>query len=365
VDFSLLEFVPDAIVIADRSGRVVHVNHAAEEVFGWARHEIVGQAVEVLIPARFRGAHEVHRGRFEAAPRMRPMGPGLELVGLRKTGEEFPADISIAPIELGEERLSIAAVRDVTERRRTEEKAMLYRKAQAEVRARDEFLSVASHELRTPVAALQLQLQTLKRVAERSRDEVPRAVADRIDSLERQTRRVAVLVGELLDLSRLRLGRLELRREEVDVSEVAREAVAPFQEDGQGGRASPVRLDAPAPAVGLFDRVRLEQVLLNLLANAVKFGEGKPIAVRVEAADGAVRLAVSDQGIGIGSDDHARIFDRFERAVSTQHFGGLGLGLFIVREIVEAHGGTIRVESAPGAGATFTVDLPRSPPPGA
>ncbi len=362
MDFSLLEFVPDAIVIADRSGRVVHVNRVAEEVFGWARQEIVGQAVEVLIPARFRGAHEGHRERFEAAPRMRPMGPGLELVGLRKTGEEFPADISIAPLELGERRLSIAAVRDVTERRRTEEKALLYRKAQAEVRARDEFLSVASHELRTPVAALQLQLQTLKRVAERSRDEVPRAVSDRIDSLERQTRRVAVLVGELLDLSRLRLGRLELRREEVDVSELAREVTAPFQEEGQGGR---VRVDAPAPAVGRFDRVRLEQVLVNLLANAVKFGEGKPIAVRVEAADGAVRLAVSDQGIGIGPEDHARIFGRFERAVSPQHFGGLGLGLFIVREIVEAHGGSVRVESAPGSGATFTVELPRSPPPGA
>jgi len=358
MDFSLLEFVPDAIVVVDGSGCVVHANAVAEEVFGYSRGELVGQLVEVLLPDRFRRAHQSHRASYAAAPRVRPMGPGLELVGLRRSGEEFPADISIAPLDVDGVRYSLAAVRDVSERRRMEEKARLYRKAQAEVRERDEFLSVASHELRTPVAALQLQLQLLRRVAERSGDLVPSAVSARLEALERQTRRVSVLVSELLDLSRLRMGRLELRREPADLSEVARDVIAPFLEDEQASRGSPLRLDAPRPAVGSFDRVRMEQVLTNLVANAVKFGQGKPIDVRVEAADGLLRLSVADRGIGVAPEDRERIFGRFERAVPAQHFAGLGLGLYIARQIVEAHGGTIRLEGAPGEGSTFTVEVP-------
>jgi PAS domain S-box-containing protein len=362
MDFSLLEFVPDAIVVVDGSGRVVHANAVAEEIFGYTRAELVGQSVEVLLPARHRRAHESHRAGYAAAPRVRPMGPGLELVGLRRNGEEFPADISIAPLDVDGVRYSLAAVRDVSERRRMEERARLYRKAQAEVRERDEFLSVASHELRTPVTALQLQLQLLRRVAERSGDAVPAAVTARLDALERQTRRVSVLVSELLDLSRLRLGRLELRREPADLAEVAREVVAPFLED-EASRGSILRLDAPRPVVGSFDRVRMEQVLTNLLANAVKFGQGKPIDVRVEAADGLLRLSVADRGIGVASEDRERIFGRFERAVPAQHFAGLGLGLYIARQIVEAHGGSIRLDGAPGEGSTFTVEVPRDAPP--
>jgi two-component system sensor kinase FixL len=365
MDFSMLEFVPDAIVVIDGAGRIVHANGVAEETFGYSRAELVGQVVEVLLPARHRGAHEAHRAGYSAAPRVRSMGPGLELVGLRRSGEEFAADISIAPIEVDGMRLSLAAVRDVSERRRMEEKARLYRKAQAEVRERDEFLSVASHELRTPVTALQLQLQLLRRVAERSGDAVPAAVTSRLDALERQTRRVSLLVSELLDLSRLRLGRLELRREPADLAEVARDVIAPFLEDEQAARGSSLRLDAPRPAVGTFDRVRMEQVLTNLVANAVKFGQGKPIDVRVEAADGILRLSVADRGIGVAAEDRERIFGRFERAVPAQHFAGLGLGLYIARQIVEAHGGSIRLEGAPGEGATFTVEVPRDAPPDA
>jgi len=361
MDFSLLEFVPDAIVIADRGGHIVYANRMANEVFGYESAELVGLKVEMLLPARFRGAHEAHRKDYDGAPRARPMGLGMSLAALRKGGEEFPAEISLSPIRQGGEVYAVAAVRDVTDRKRTEEKAMLYRKAREEVRARDEFISVASHELRTPVAALQLQLQLLQRVARRSRETVPTAVTERLGLLERQTRRVALLVTELLDLSRMSLGRLELKREPVDVAELAREVSAPFLDDPAAAGGSPVELASDGPAVGQFDRVRLEQVLTNLLANAAKFGEGKPIVVRVESREDAIRLAVVDQGIGVAPEDRERIFGRFERAVPAQHFGGLGLGLYIARQIVEAHGGTIRIDSAPGAGSTFTVDLPRQP----
>jgi len=360
VDFSLLESVPDAMVIADAQGTIIHVNGVAERLFGWPPAEIVGQPIEILLPARFRGMHQVHRAGYHGAPRTRPMGLGLDLSGLRKDGGEFAAEISLAPVAVDGRPCVMAAVRDVTERKRIEERARLWRKARDEVRERDEFLSIASHELRTPVAALQLQLQMLQRAAHRSMEELPRALEGKLDALERQTRRIGVLVGELLDVSRMRLGRLELALEPADLSEIARDTVLHLRDEIERS-GSRLLLDL-APTPGRFDRSRIEQVITNLLTNASKFGQKKPITLHVAPDGERARLRVTDRGIGISSEDQARVFERFERAVTSQHFGGLGLGLYIARQIVEAHGGEIRVESVPGAATSFVVLLPREPP---
>ncbi len=360
VDFSLLESVPDAMVVADEQGMIVHVNGGAERLFGWSRAELVGHPVEILLPARFRAMHQMHRAGYHAAPRTRPMGLGLDLSGLRKDGGEFAAEISLAPVTVDGRPCVMAAVRDVTERKRLEERARLWRQAREEVRERDEFLSIASHELRTPVAALQLQLQLLQRAAHRSLEELPRALEGKLDALERQTRRIGILVGELLDVSRMRLGRLELAFEPVDLSEVARDTVLHLRDEVERS-GSRLLLDL-APTPGRFDRSRIEQVITNLIANAAKFGQGKPITLHVAPDGERARLRVTDRGIGIPAEDQARVFERFERAVTSQHFGGLGLGLYIARQIVEAHGGEIRVESAPGAGTSFVVLLPRESP---
>jgi PAS domain S-box-containing protein len=360
VDFSLLDSVPDAMVIADDRGTILHVNGVAEHLFGYPRAEIVGRPVEVLLPARYRTMHQVHRAGYHAAPRTRPMGLGVDLSGLRMDGSEFAAEISLSPIDVDGKPCVIAAVRDVTERKKLEGRARLWRKAQDEVRERDEFLSIASHELRTPVTALQLQLQLLQRAAHRSLEELPQLLEDKMEVLERQTRRIALLVNELLDVSRMRLGKLELRYEDLDLSEVARDVVSHLR--GEIGRTgSRLRLDL-APARGRWDRLRIEQVISNLLVNAAKFGEGKPIAVSVDADDLHARIRITDRGIGIAADAQARVFERFERAVPSEHFGGLGIGLYVVRQVVDAHGGEVRVESTPGAGAAFTVELPRVPP---
>jgi PAS domain S-box-containing protein len=356
MDFSLLEFVPDGIVVADDQGIIVFANAMAVNLFGWEREELVGQAVEMLLPARHRAAHKGLRRGYHAAPRPRPMGLGVDLAALRKDGSEFPAEISLAPLRSGEATWAVAAVRDVTERRRVEAKALLYRQAREEVRARDEFLSVASHELRTPVTALHVQLQVLQRVVERLG--APGPVRERVESLDRQVRRLAGLVEALLDLSRIRLGRMELSREPVDVSALAREVAAPYQADLDLAHGSSVTVRATSPVLASLDRVRIEQVLANLLGNAVKFGEGKPVEMRVESVGTGVRIEVVDRGVGIDADQVERIFGRFERAAPAHHYPGLGLGLYVAREIVEAHGGRIHARGEPGTGASFVVEIP-------
>ncbi|MGZ3459899.1 MAG: sensor histidine kinase, partial [Archangium sp.] len=176
---------------------------------------------------------------------------------------------------------------------------------------------------------------------------------------EHTSQRLGALVDELLDAGRITAGRLKLEREEVDLATLARDAVGRMSE-ALARTGSEVKLVADAQVVGRWDRVRLEQVVGNLLSNAAKYGRGQPVEVRVEAGhDGRARLVVKDHGIGIAPEDQARIFERFERAVNGRQFHGLGLGLWISREIVESHGGHIQVQSAPGEGSTFTVELPR------
>jgi two-component system, LuxR family, sensor kinase FixL len=359
MDYGLLDSVPDAMLIADqRTGQIVHANVVAQELFGYGADELVGRPVEFLIPTRFREMHLVHRGAYQAAPRTRPMGLGLSLFGLTRAGREFPVEISLSVMHAEGADFTVAAVRDLTERKRIEERARLYQQAQADLRARDEFLSIASHELRTPVAALQLQLQILQRTAGRSPEGLPAALLHRVEGLERQTRRISLLVNELLDVSRIRLGRMALNVEKSDLAQVIREAVEPLLEEvARAGSTLSIEVQ---PVPGCWDRLRIGQVVTNLVANAIKFGEGRPIAVSVNADDDRARLVVEDHGIGIAPEDQSRLFGRFERAVPSGNYGGLGLGLFISREIVEAHGGSIALQSSLGNGTTVLVELPRS-----
>jgi signal transduction histidine kinase len=212
--------------------------------------------------------------------------------------------------------------------------------------------------MKSPITPLLLQLQAFQRLAQQGRlATMPgEQLLLLLKRAEGQLKRLARLVDNLLDVSRISAGRLSLHLETLDLSAIVCEIAEELR------AASPrqiVEVQAASPVMGRWDRLRIEQVVTNLLGNAMKFGEGKPIHVALTSASEVARLTIRDEGIGISPGDQARIFDRFEQAVSCKAHGGLGLGLFIVKQIVLAHGGHIEVQSAPGEGSVFTVALPQ------
>ena len=232
--------------------------------------------------------------------------------------------------------------------------ARLYQDAQEAVRLRDEFLTVASHELNTPITTLRLSVGSMTDDTRLPDQAIPGMLAN----VDRQTERLSRLVGEMLDVARIQAGELQPRLEPVDLGALIRDVTARLSESLARARC-PLTLDLEASVVGRWDRSALDRVLTNMLSNAIKFGPGKPIEVTLRTEPGSARLTVRDHGIGIDPVQLPRIFERFARGGVGHHYGGLGLGLYIAREMVQSLGGTITVDSTPGQGATFTVALPR------
>ncbi len=226
------------------------------------------------------------------------------------------------------------------------------------VRLRDEFISTASHELKTPLTSLSLVVQHMMRA---DPHEIGPATLRRLGTVLRQTTRLTSLVDNLLDVSRITSGHTHLDLEEVDLGDVVRDVADRFQGEMDNAGAT-LSVDVDGPVIGRWDSLRLEQVLTNLLSNAVKYGEGRPIAISARRRDATALVTISDQGMGIAPDDQLRIFERFERGEHSSAPSGFGIGLWIVREIVTALGGTVTVLSAPRQGSTFTVALPVSGP---
>ena len=276
---------------------------------------------------------------------------------LRKDGTRVPILVGVALLD-DQSGEGAAFILDLTERKRAEsaiEELREEREAslQASIRLEGRFLAVAGHELKTPLTALLMQIQSLRRAIQK---DSPARLAERLEKAANAGLRLERLIDQLLDVSRITAGRLRLEPEALNLADLVEDVVARFIDASIKQNDSIVV--SCEPVVGRWDRLRIEQVINNLVANALKYGGESPVEISLHQDNDTAVLEVVDRGIGIDEAHQQKIFQRFERAVAARDFGGLGLGLWITRQIIEASGGTIEVESAPGEGSTFTVRLP-------
>jgi PAS domain S-box-containing protein len=353
----LVESIRDyAIFMLDPQGHVLTWNPGAERIKGYRAEEIVGRRF-----TRFYTAADRERGLPEALLRCAEADGRVEDEGwrVRKDGTRFWASVVITALrdEAGHLSGFAKVTRDLTEPRRAEEERVATARAHEALRLRDEFLSVAAHELRTPLTSLRLDLQILARALSGG----PPEVAPRIQRTLRSVARLGDLVAALLDVSRLGAGRLGLRREAVDLGGVAAEVVARFEPEAERAGGA-ILLDSEAGVEGAWDRFRIEQVITNLVANALRHAPGTPVRVRLRRHGARCVLTVDDDGPGIAASVLPRLFQRFAQGPDARQLGGLGLGLYLARSIVEAHGGTLTAENRPAGGARFAVSLPMAAP---
>ena len=349
------ESVPNAIVVVDQGGAIRLVNTQTEALFGYSRQELIGQPVEILLPAHLREGHPAHRAGYLANPTTRSMGMNRDLRGLHKDGREIPVEVGLNPIETDEGTQILASVIDITVRKAAEAALVAAQvEAQRANLAKSEFLSRMSHELRTPLNAVLGFAQVLEM------DDLTTEQHDSLSHISRGGRHLLELINEVLDISRIEARQMTLSPEPVAVAELLTEVIGLIAPLAAGRSITLDRTASGCDAYVLADRQRLTQVLLNLLANAVKYNRDRgSVTVACAGTEGdRLRIRVTDTGYGIRPDQLDRLFRPFERLGADQAgVEGTGLGLALSKGLVEAMGGTIGVESELDRGTTFWVEL--------
>jgi PAS domain S-box-containing protein len=353
----ILEAAPDAMIVVGAETGILLANAQAEALFGYKKRELLGKSIETLIPPRFRAGHPDHRRNFFAHPKARPMGLGLDLYGLRKDGAEFPAEISLGPVETPDGTLIVAAVRDITEHKRQLEEQN-QRMVEAG-RLKNEFLANMSHEFRTPLNAI---IGFSELLSNGKIGPVPAEQKECLSDILTSARHLLQLINDILDLAKIEAGKMEFRPEPMDLYEEAREVRNILRGQASAKRIQVGIQTSPSPSKVTLDRTKFKQVLYNFLSNAIKFTpeEGKVIIRFIPQGKDRFRLEVEDNGIGIPPEDLPHLFQEFQQldASSAKRHAGTGLGLALTKRIVEAQGGKVGVKSEPSKGSLFFAVLP-------
>lgn len=350
----VVESSPNGLIIVNADQIIVQVNPQAEKMFGYSRSQLVGQSINVLIPARYSHNHDSYFRNFMANPLVRAMGSGRDLYALRQDGQEFPIEIGLTPLTMKGTTMVLATVVDITERKKIEN--IIHQKNQE----MEQFVYIVSHDLKSPIVTSLSFIQFL-------REDLPAgvdaSVLDSLNRLERANRRMSQLIDDLLRLSHV--GQMQLQREDVDLKNLVQEVWGDLD-----ALEKPLNLnfhiDASLPVLHV-DRFRMRQLFENLLTNSLKYGVSHTqprIEVGAKEQDFEWLVYVKDNGEGIAPEHHRRIFALFER-LETRKQGskeGTGVGLAIVARVATLHGGKVWVESEVGQGATFWVSIPKSYP---
>jgi PAS domain S-box-containing protein len=385
---ALFLYATEGILVANDKGEITLINPSAEKLFGYEKGELIGKKIETLVPFRFSSRHTHHREHYSNNPHARSMGAGMELYGLKKNGTEFPVEISLSPYETAAGKFVIAFIVDISVRKHTEEKLKNYsNELEKQVKNRtlileeainelektkqnlnvalekerelselkSRFVSMASHEFRTPLTTMLSSLSLITRYGEQNDKQNQ---MKHVSKIKTSINNLTDILNDFLSVSKLEEGRVEVMTIEVDLRKAIAEIIYEMQSMTKEGQTI-IQKHTGADLVSIDIRL-VKNILFNLISNALKFSnEDGKVEVISEVSNSAVRLSVTDEGIGISKEDQKHLFERFFRGHNATHIQGTGLGLNIVAKYAELLNAKIDYKSTEGKGSTFTITIPK------